>query len=95
VFPSKYEGFGLPPLEAMIEGVPVVSSNATRLPEVLGDAALMVDPMDSPSMGRAIATVLNDPAVAGSLRDRGRTHAATFTWRRCAEQHLALYGRVK
>jgi alpha-1,3-rhamnosyl/mannosyltransferase len=95
VFPSKYEGFGLPPLEAMIEGVPVVSSNATSLPEVLGDAALMVDPMDSPSMGRAIATVLNDPAVAGSLRDRGRTHAATFTWRRCAEQHLALYGRVK
>jgi len=91
VFPSRYEGFGLPPLEAMAEGVPVVASDATSLPEVLGDAAILVSPDDASAMAEAIAAVLNDPALAARLGQAGRRRAALFTWSACASEHLRLY----
>lgn len=94
VFPSRHEGFGLPPLEAMAEGVPVVAARATSLPEVLGDAALLVDPDDSRAMGEAILSILRDDALAASLRERGRRQAEKFTWRQCAAAHLNLYERL-
>jgi len=91
VFPSFYEGFGLPPLEAMDCGVPVVCSNAASLPEVVGDAALTVAPDDTDGLAAAIARVLDDQTLADDLRQRGLERARQFTWQRCAEQTLAVY----
>jgi len=89
-FPSLFEGFGLPVLEAMAAGVPVVSSNASSLPEVYGDAALSFDPTDEPAMADAIARVLSDRALARDLVERGRRNLARFSWRRTAEQTLRV-----
>jgi glycosyltransferase involved in cell wall biosynthesis len=83
--PAWYEGFGLTPLEAMACGTPVVASSATSLPEVVGDAALLVDPGDVEGWTEALARVLGDPDVAADLRGRGLRRAAEFTWRRAAE----------
>jgi glycosyltransferase involved in cell wall biosynthesis len=77
-FPSLYEGFGLPPLEAMACGTPVVTSNSSSLPEVVGDAAIMVDPYDVDAIAGAMARVLNDPALAADLRQRGLARAGQF-----------------
>jgi glycosyltransferase involved in cell wall biosynthesis len=93
-YPSLYEGFGMPVLEAMARGVPLVSSNATSLPEVAGDAALLFDPHDSAALADALRRVLCDPALADDLRERGRERAAYFTWERCARAMLAVYDRV-
>jgi len=94
VFPSRYEGFGLPPLEAMAESAAVVASNAASLPEVLGDAATLVDPDDADGMAAAIAELLDDDSLRTARIEAGRTHAAGFTWKRCAADHLALYERL-
>jgi glycosyltransferase involved in cell wall biosynthesis len=83
--PAWYEGFGLTPLEAMACGTPVVASAATSLPEVVGDAALLVDPGDVEGWTEALARVLGDPDLASELRGRGLRRAAGFTWRRAAE----------
>ena len=91
VFASRYEGFGLPPLEAMVEGIPVVASNAASLPEILGDAALLVAPDDVEGWARALHTILSNPASAQRLSKAGRKRAAQFTWEACAAAHLALY----
>jgi glycosyltransferase involved in cell wall biosynthesis len=91
VFPSLYEGFGLPVLEAMAAGVPVACSDRSSLPEVAGDAALLFDPADPGAIAAAIERVLADPAEAQRLRAAGRARAATFTWRRTAELTLAGY----
>ena len=80
VFPSVYEGFGLPPLEAMACGTAVVCSDATALPEVVGDAALLTDPRDADAIADAVVTVTDDPALRRSLADRGRARAAKFSW---------------
>lgn len=90
-FPSRYEGFGLPPLEAMGLGAPVVCSDAASLPEVVGDAALTVPAGDVAAMARAMAQVLDDAATAEDLRARGRSRAATFSWDRAARETLAVY----
>jgi len=94
VYPSLYEGFGLPVLEAMARGVPVACSDASSLPEVAGDAALMFDPRSPQLIAEALGRLLGDPALAAVLRERGRAQAARFTWRRTAELTIALYERV-
>ena len=91
VHPSLYEGFGLPPLEAMACGTPVVSSNRTSLPEVLGDAAVLVEPEDPAELAAAIARVLDDDALRQSLRAKGLKHVQAFTWQRAACETLQLY----
>jgi glycosyltransferase involved in cell wall biosynthesis len=93
VFPSKYEGFGFPPLEAMISGVPVVSSHATSLAEIVGDAGLTFDPADENAMASAIRRAWDDEPLRRDLVARGRARAASFTWRRAAEMTLASYRR--
>jgi glycosyltransferase involved in cell wall biosynthesis len=87
-YPSLYEGFGLPVLEAMAAGAPVVTSNLSSLPEVAGDAALLVDPRDIAGLRDALARVLGDDALAGELRARGRKRAAQFSWDRTADATL-------
>ncbi len=94
VYPSLYEGFGFPPLEAMAAGTPVVASNAPCLPEVLGDAAVLVDPDDDAALCRTLEQVLTDGALRDRLVAAGRARAATFTWARCAEETVAAYRRV-
>jgi glycosyltransferase involved in cell wall biosynthesis len=94
VFPSLYEGFGLPPLEAMACGTPVVCSNAASLPEVVGDAALLVDPTDVEGLATAMERVLTDADLAAELRRRGLARAAGFTWERTARETVAVYERV-
>jgi glycosyltransferase involved in cell wall biosynthesis len=94
VYPSLYEGFGFPPLEAMAAGTPVVASNASCLPEVLGDAAMLVDPHDAAALGRALESALTDHALRQRLVAAGRARAATFTWERCAELTVEAYRRV-
>jgi glycosyltransferase involved in cell wall biosynthesis len=87
-YPSLYEGFGIPPLEAMACGTPVVASTAGALPEVLGDAALLVDPYDVDELADALKAAARD---TGNLRRRGLARAAQFSWRRAAEQTWQVY----
>ena len=91
VFPSLYEGFGLPVLEAMACGTPVICSNVSSLPEVAGTAALQVDPRDTDALAAAMDRVLGDEALAEELRQRGLQQAARFTWAQTAQQTLAVY----
>ena len=94
VFPSLYEGFGLPVLEAMARGVPVVCSNSSSLPEVAGDAALLFDPRDVGAIAAAVERVLYDEQLAANLRERGLRRASEFSWERTARLTLAVYARV-
>lgn len=91
VFPSRYEGFGLPPLEAMHLGTPTIVSNAGALPEVCGDAALSVRPDDAEGLAQAIDRLLKSPDERRALAEKGRARAARFTWKRTAEATLAAY----
>jgi glycosyltransferase involved in cell wall biosynthesis len=94
VFPSLYEGFGLPVLEAMARGVPVACSNASSLPEVVGDAALLFDPHDETAIAVGLERLLSDPAEAERLRARGLERAREFTWERTARATLESYRRA-
>ena len=94
VFPSLYEGFGLPVLEAMACGTPVVCSNAASLPEVVGDAAITVDPHDVEALAGAMQRVLADADLQQDLRRRGLQRAAGFSWERTARETVAVYERV-
>jgi glycosyltransferase involved in cell wall biosynthesis len=91
VFPSRYEGFGLPPLEAMACGTPVVTSNVSSLPEVVGDAAVLVNPENVFDIARGIRDVLLDLPLRADLIRRGREQAARFSWSRTAREVLAIY----
>jgi glycosyltransferase involved in cell wall biosynthesis len=93
-FPSLYEGFGLPVLEGMACGTPVVTSNVSSLPEVAGDAALMVDPYDVEAIADAIQRVIDDEALRQTMIERGFAQARRFTWERSARQLLTIYSQV-
>jgi glycosyltransferase involved in cell wall biosynthesis len=93
-FPSDFEGFGLPVVEAMACGTPVVCSNASSLPEVAGDAALLVDPRDADAITLALARVLEDPSLCPAMRARGLVQAARFSWDRTARETAAVYAHA-
>jgi glycosyltransferase involved in cell wall biosynthesis len=94
IFPSFYEGFGLPVLEAMACGTPVVCSDRSSLPEVAGEAALLVDPHDEASIASGIELALSDEELRERMRARGLEQARNFTWERAARQLLAAFGSV-
>ncbi len=94
VFPSLYEGFGLPTLEAMAAGTPVVTSNVSSLPEVVGDAALLVDPMDPAAIAAAVRRVLHEPALRAELVQRGRERVKAFSWERSVARVREIYRDV-
>jgi glycosyltransferase involved in cell wall biosynthesis len=94
VYLSLFEGFGLPPLEAMARGVPVVTSNTTSLPEVVGDAGIMVSPDNFEDVFQGMLRVLSDTAMAERMRQAGKARARQFSWERTAQETLALYRQV-
>ena len=94
VFPSLYEGFGLPPLEAMASGAPVVTSNVSSLPEVAADAAILVDPYDPSSIAQGIRQVLTDAELRQQLRARGLRRASEFSWERSVRRVREIYAEV-
>ena len=94
VFPSLYEGFGLPPLEAMASGTPVLTSNVSSLPEVVDDAALLVDPYDPESIADGMRQILSDTSLRARLVSRGRARAASFSWEESVKRVLAIYRQV-
>jgi glycosyltransferase involved in cell wall biosynthesis len=91
VFPSLYEGFGLPPLEAMANLTPVVTSNLSSMPEVVGDAAVLVDPYDAQSIADGIGRAISDERLRQTLIERGRLRAQQFSWREAAARTLGVY----
>lgn len=94
VFPSLYEGFGLPPLEAMASGTPVITSNVSSLPEVVGDAALMIDPYEPEAIADAMQRVLDDEALRADLSRRGLARAREFSWERSVARVREIYAEV-
>ncbi len=94
IYPSIYEGFGLPPLEAMAAGTPVIASNVSSLPEVVGEAGLQVDSQDIDALREAILGLAEDDALWQRLREAGLARAAQFSWDRCARETLAVYRKA-
>ena len=94
LFPSLYEGFGLPPLEAMASGAPVIASNASSLPEVIGDAGMLIAPRDVRAWADAMRAVLTDNARRDMMRVRGLQQSKKFSWQRAAEETLAVYQSI-
>ena len=93
-YPSRYEGFGLPALEAMASSVPVITSNQTSLPEVVGDAGLMLDPDDVDGLREQLQRLLEDRVFAEMLGQRGLARSRIFSWERCARETFAVYEKV-
>ncbi len=93
VWPTFYEGFGLPPLEAMASGTPVISSSISSIPEVVGDAGILIEPRDVDALTESLRRVLEDDALAESLIIRGLARSRLFSWSRCAAEHATLYRR--
>lgn len=94
IYPSIYEGFGLPPLEAMASGVPVITSNRTSLPEVVGEGGILLDPFDVDGFRERLRELLEDHSTAERWRQRGLTQAKAFSWQRCARETVNVYRRV-
>jgi glycosyltransferase involved in cell wall biosynthesis len=91
VYPSLYEGFGLPPLEAMSCSVPVITSNLSSIPEVVGDAALLINPFDTEELKSAMETVLEDPVISKKLSEAGYARSKLYSWKKTAEETLKVY----
>jgi glycosyltransferase involved in cell wall biosynthesis len=94
VYPSLFEGFGLPPLEAMACGTPVIVCNTSSLPEVVGDAGIKVSPGDVPALAGAISAMLHDPASRAEWQERGLVQARRFSWHKAARQTVRVYERA-
>jgi len=94
VFPSLYEGFGLPALEAMACGTPVIASNRSSLPEVVGEGGILVEPTDVEALAEAMEVLLVDDALRAELRQRALAQAAKFSWKQTALETLAIYRKV-
>jgi len=94
-YPSLYEGFGLPPLEAMTCGCPVVTSNTSSLPEVVGEAGIMVDPHDTDSLAQAMRQVLTDSELRDNMIRKGLEQSKRFSWEKTAEQTLEVYNKLE
>jgi glycosyltransferase involved in cell wall biosynthesis len=94
VYVSIYEGFGLPPLEAMACGTPVITSAVSSMPEHVGDAGILIPPDDEDALAQAMHLLLNDQALREHLSEKGRIQAAQFTWERAAQETLRVYQRV-
>jgi glycosyltransferase involved in cell wall biosynthesis len=94
VFPSLYEGFGYPPLEAMAFGTPVVASNTSSLAEVIGDAGLLVDPLDDVQISDAVIKILSSPELSNSLRQRGLKHIKQFSLEKKMNGYFQLYEKL-
>ena len=95
VYPSLYEGFGLPPLEAMACGTPVITSNRSSLPEVVGAAALLVDPGDTAELADAMARIVDEEPLREDLRERGLKQAQGFSWEETARMTVQVYESVR
>ena len=94
VFPSLYEGFGLPPLEAMASGTPVITSNLSSLPEVVGDAAMLIDPYQPDAIAGAMRRVLQDERLRDDMRERGLARVREFSWGRSVKRVREIYDEV-
>lgn len=94
VFPSLYEGFGLPPLEAMASGCPVVASNTSSMPEVIGNAGLLFDPASLDDISNTIESVVYSEALKANLREKGYDNIKDFSWQSCAEKTLGIYNKI-
>ncbi|MBI4666411.1 MAG: glycosyltransferase family 4 protein [Nitrospinae bacterium] len=94
VFPTRYEGFGLPVLEAMACGAPVITSNISSLPEIAGDAALLIDPLSVDEISRAMIKLSNNPGLRAEMREKGFKQAAKFSWMDTARQTLEVYRSI-
>jgi glycosyltransferase involved in cell wall biosynthesis len=94
-FPSLDEGFGMPVLEAMAHGVPVISSNTSAMPEVAGDAALLIDPRDHDALAGALTRLANDETLRGDLIRRGLARARQFSWESAVEKTWAIYHEIR
>ena len=94
VYPSLYEGFGLPPLEAMACGTPVITSNTSSLPEVVGDAGIMINPYSVDELANKMYEVLTNDGLREELSKKGLERAKLFSWKKCAEEHLKVYEEV-
>lgn len=94
VYPSLYEGFGLPPLEAMACGTPVITSNTSSLPEVVGDAGVMIDPYDVDGLAKAMFEVLTNEGLREDMRKKGLKRAKLFSWEKTAKETLKIYEEV-
>ena len=95
VFPSNYEGFGIPLLQAMACGTPIITSCSTSIPEVVGDAALLINPLSAKSMAEAMGKIINDPFLREDLINKGQDRVRAFSWQKCAEETLELLNSIK
>ena len=91
VYPSLYEGFGMPPLEAMACGVPTITSWAAAVAEVVGEGALQVNPYDAPGLAEAILQVINDEKAKAGLRQRGRDWVQRYSWKKAVKETVLVY----
>ena len=93
-YPSFYEGFGFPPLEAMALGTPVVAANVSSIPEITGDAAILVDPYNPLSLALALEQVLEDEKLRENLIIQGKNHSLNYIWDRAARAYLGLFEEI-